>query len=196
LKKTPISIAILLLTIGLFVACEQAYTPRPIGYARIYFPEKNYTLFDSSHCSFQFEIPEYSNMTKDPKYTQPHPCWYNLVFEPFDATLHLSYHSYHSNLEFDSLFEDTRRLVYKHITRADDIEEIDIVNHPHNVSGLIYQLKGNTATHFNFYVTDQSHQYVRGALYFNQKTNPDSIAPVFEFIQQDIMHLIKTFRFQ
>lgn len=188
----------LCLVLGLFflAACSDTLSPRPKGYPRMYFPDRQYEVFDSAHCGYVFAKPVYAHMLKDPKYTKENACWYNLWFEPFDATLHISYHEFHTPNEFDSLFEDTRKLVYKHIIRADDIEEIEIESESDRMSGLIFQLKGNTATNLNFYLSDNEYRYFRGALYFNSKTEPDSIAPVYQFLREDILHLISNFEWK
>ena len=47
-----------------------------------------------------------------------------------------------------------------------------------------------------FWITDSTTHYVRGALYFNVAPNPDSIAPVDEYIREDIRHLIESFRWK
>ncbi|MCO5253154.1 MAG: gliding motility lipoprotein GldD [Bacteroidia bacterium] len=193
----PSFIALFVLS-GMFflTSCETALSPRPKGYPRIYFPEKVYDVFDSAQCGYTFSKPVYAKMQTDPAYTENQPCWYNLNFIPFDATLHISYHEYQTPEEYDSLYEDTHKLVYKHIIRADDIEEIEIGSKSDSLSGLIFQLRGNTATNLNFFLTDNSHRYFRGALYFNSKTEPDSIAPVYQFIQDDIYHIITTFKWK
>lgn len=190
---------LLLLLVGLMLvisACDTALSPRTKGYPRIYFPEKVYDIFDSAQCGYTFSKPTYAKMQKDPAYTDNQPCWYNLNFVPFNATLHISYHEYATPQEYDSLYEDTHKLVYKHIIRADDIEEIEIGSKSDSISGMIFQLRGNTATNINFFLTDNSHRFIRGALYFNTQTEPDSIAPVYQFIQDDIYHIISTFKWK
>ena len=57
---------------------------------------------------------------------------------------------------------------------------------------MIYELKGNTATNLNFYISDGKSHFLRGALYFNAKTEIDSIQPVFDFLKEDILYLIKS----
>lgn len=181
---------------AMLYGCEEDITPRPTGYPRVYFPAKEYLEYQNPLCPYVLQIPVYSEMLQDEKYTEGRPCWYNLSFKPFDATLHISYHTYESANEYDSLYEDTRKMVYKHIVRADDIEEIDIESQSELLDGVIYQLKGNTATQFNFFITDRDSRYFRGALYFNSKTNPDSIAPVYQFIREDLLHMIHHFKWK
>ena len=65
-----------------------------------------------------------------------------------------------------------------------------------NVSGLLFKLGGNAATQRQFFMTDTTKNFIRGALYFYASPNADSVRPVVDFIQQDIDHLIKTFRWK
>jgi gliding motility-associated lipoprotein GldD len=193
MEKNKINIILLLLTYFI-TGCGDILSPKPHGYPRVYFPERQYERWDSSECLYSFEIPVYTKMINDKKYTHDIPCWYNLFFAPFNATLHISYHEFMNEKQYDSLFEDTRKLVYKHTIRADDIEEIEINSSDGNLEGILYHLKGNTATNLSFYLTDLESNYFRGALYFNERTTPDSIAPVFKFIKKDVIHLISTFK--
>jgi gliding motility-associated lipoprotein GldD len=187
---------LLLILISLVFSCQEKNNPRPISYPRIYLPSHEYNIFDSAHCNYSFKKPIYSSLKIEELYTQNKPCWYNLYFEPFDATLHISYHEYTNSNGFDSLYEDTRKLVYKHIVKADDIEEIEVTNKDSSMSGIIYKLKGNTATNLNFYLCDNQSRYFRGALYFNYKTNPDSIAPIYSHLSEDVMELISSFKWK
>ena len=56
-------------------------------------------------------------------------------------------------------------------------------------NGHILVIQYNTP--LNFYLTDSNRHFFRGALYFNAKTDSDSIKPVYEFIRTDIFNLIK-----
>jgi gliding motility-associated lipoprotein GldD len=85
----------------------------------------------------------------------------------------------------------------KHITKANSIDEKIINNSNDRVFGLIYNISGSgAASTYQFYLTDSTSHFLRGALYFYFKPNNDSIAPVIDFIKQDINHLIKTFRWK
>jgi gliding motility-associated lipoprotein GldD len=182
---------VLLILAAVLISCGENFTPKPIGYPRVYFPEKNFEKFDTITCPFSFEIPGYATMDQDADQGSE-PCWYNLNFHPYNATLHISYKPVNNILQFDSMYEDSRRLTMKHFQKADQIEEIDIHNPSRNVYGIIYTLKGNTATNFNFFITDSSNHFLRGALYFNSKTKQDSTKPAYEYMVNDVYHLIET----
>lgn len=182
----------------LISACggSDAYVPKPRAFPRLDLPEISYKAFDSSGIPYSFEIPVYADMEKDTLnvYTRQ-PNWFNLNFKPFNATLHLTYYQFQGWNEFDSLIDDTRKLVNKHIQRAEDIIEEPFTSSG-NVKGMLFDIEGNTATNLNFYVTDSAKHFLRGALYFNSQAAADSTAPVFERMRKDVGHLIKTFRWK
>lgn len=197
MKSSSILFSALLLLLS---SCgDEVAVPKPPVYPRIFYPTKAYEGIEKS-LPYQFEKPTYSNLVdsrdskvaknKDAKY------WKDLNFKDFNATLHLSYARISSLSQLDSLKEEARRLTYEHSFKADDIQNISISNEVDKVYGIIYLIEGNTATNLNFYLTDSSQQFFRGSLYFNAKTKPDSILPVFKFIKEDIEHLISTFQWK
>ena len=92
--------------------------------------------------------------------------------------------------------EDTRKIVYKHSVRADGIGEKAYDHKEKNVHGILYDLKGNTASSVQFVLTDSSRNFFRGALYFNNIPNKDSIAPMSDYIREDIIHIMESFEWK
>ena len=81
----------------------------------------------------------------------------------------------------------------KHMSRAMGIRDSVIINPEKEVYGLIYFLEGeDVASPLQFYLTDSTDHFMRGSLYFNVRTNNDSLAPVIDFIIDDVRHLIET----
>lgn len=174
-------------------ACQD-FLPKPPAYPRVIYPEKEYGLTDTD-CPFEFEIPSYSQLV--PYSDKDDNCWYNLTYPQFDATLHLSYVQMKNPREIDSLTEDAYRMVFKpHLQRAEEIIEREISDTTKGIYGMIYNLEGKTATPFNFYITDGEDHFFRGSLYFNGKTKRDSVQPIYEFINEDVIRTIETFRFR
>ena len=169
---------------------QEDYSPKPRGFFRIEFPEKKYEKVETG-CPFGFEIPSYSILSEEDSHK--HPCWKNLDFPQFNARLHVSYLPITQKTPLNQLIEDARTFAFKHTTKATAIDQSAIKNDQPNVSGLQYEISGNTASNYQFYLTDSSKHYFRAALYFNEKPHVDSIAPVLEFIKKDINHLIQSF---
>jgi gliding motility-associated lipoprotein GldD len=159
-----------------------------MGYFRIDLPEKHYRPFDSV-CPFIFEYPVYG-LLKPSDERDAEPCWFNIEFPGYNAKIHLSYKTIEGNLP--SVLEDSYTLTYNHTIKADAITETPYINEEDNIYGLLYDLKGNTATAIQFYVTDSIRHFLRGSLYFFASPNEDSLAPVIGFFREDIIHLIET----
>jgi gliding motility-associated lipoprotein GldD len=180
----------------LIAACgsEDSFVPKPHAYPRMSLPEKSYQIVDFKQAPYSFEIPKYAAIIEDKQ--NVNKSWYNIHFPMFDATLHLTYYPFSSWAQYDSMVADTRSLVNKHIQKAEDIIEDPLENYNPNLHGLVFHIEGQTASNLNFYATDSARHFLRGALYFNQKTQPDSIAPAFEFLWKDVQHALKTFKWK
>lgn len=171
-------------------ACEEPVTPKKIGYYRIDLPEKEYRKIDSIPFPFEFDLPQYAVVNL--KRTKEDPHFFNIDFPRFTARLHMSYLEVDTNLP--KLLEDTRELVFKHTIKAQDIREKVYQNPKEDVYGIFYGITGNAASPTQFFLTDSSKHFLRGALYFSVSPNPDSLAPVTEFIEQDILQMIESFK--
>lgn len=175
--------------------CGEKYTPKPRGFFRIGFPEKKYVALDS-HFNYQFEIPQYARVTPD--YQNPDkPQWINVEFPENKAEVHLSYYTLkgdsNGNRELlAGLMEETRELAYKHSVKANAIEEQVFINPDEEVFGTVYQIEGNAASPMQFFLTDSTKHFLRGALYIRATPDIDSLKPVIEFLKRDIVHLIET----
>jgi gliding motility-associated lipoprotein GldD len=171
---------------------DEVFLPKPKGYPRIDFPEKSYRLFDSV-CPYKFEIPTYAYIDND-RHKGADPCWINVNFPKYNAQIHLSYKSVTNNL--DTFLNDSRDFAIKHQIKATGLDETIIIRDSAKVFGLVYDISGNTASNIQFYLTDSTRHFMRGALYFNVAPNIDSLKVVVDYIRKDIVHLIKTFNWK
>jgi gliding motility-associated lipoprotein GldD len=189
----PVFYAVIAVMLLIIQGCEQDYTPKPRGYFRIDFPEKAYTRFDSTY-PYSFEYPDYAKVLPDTRPTSE-PYWINIDFPRFQGRIHISYKPVDGNL--GKFLEDSRTFVVKHIPKADAINDSLVYRPEDRVYGLIYYIDGaQAASPCQFFVTDSSSHFLRGALYFNVSPNNDSLAPVIDFIQEDIRHMLKTFKWK
>ncbi len=178
------------LLIALFSSCDsKQYQPKPRGYFRIDFPEKEYVRLDSMNY-YSFEYPTYSTITPD--YLSPQEKeWINIEYPAHKGTVHISYKTVNDNL--DAYLEDSYYMMTKHLSRAMGIRDSVVANPDRNVYGLVYFLEGEgVASPMQFYLTDSVNHFMRGSLYFNVRTNNDSLAPVIDFILDDVRHMIET----
>jgi gliding motility-associated lipoprotein GldD len=163
--------------------------PKPRGFFRIEFQKKTYHQLYSATFPYRFEIPDYAQVLPDYE-RQAEPFWINLEIPNHKAELHISYKPVNNNLA--KLTEDSRTLAYKHSIKADAINERVFINPEKKVYGTIYLIDGNAASPLQFYLTDSTKNFLRGALYIREVPNIDSIRPVIDFLTPDIIHLIET----
>ncbi len=203
-RKTSMRIALLAIPVLLlFGACSgnHDYSPKPRGYFRIIFPEKTYQQYNSTY-PFTFTYPKYAVIERD---TTPQKngkklinmkYLLNMQFPQFNGTLHLSYESITSKKVFNELTEDARTFAFKHTVKATSIDQGIIHNPDRKIYGIYYTIDGNAASSVQFYITDSTKNYMRGALYFNTTPRLDSIQPVLNFVKKDVDTFIKTFRWK
>ncbi len=178
---------------ALATACTTDYSPKPRGYFRIDLPKKEYVLFDSTF-PYTFEYPAYAEIVRD-KMADNEPYWINIDFPRFNGRIHLSYKVVDNNLL--SYLEDSRTFVMKHIPKASAIDDSVVLRRDDRVFGLIYEIDGiGVASPSQFFATDSSRHFLRGALYFSHVPNNDSLAPVIEFLRDDIRHLLATLQWK
>ena len=185
--KSLLSLLFVILVFMAVFSCREDYTPKPKGFIRIDYPQKKYRSFQSPQ-GFSFEYPVYAKISGDSNLK--HPDWLNIEFPQFDGTIYLSYIKLNGNPGKHA--DESRDLVYKHTIKAESIDE-SLINLPDKkVYGIFYDIKGNTASSVQFFVTDSSRNFLRGSLYFNTQPNQDSLGPVIQFVRQDIDHFIKS----
>lgn len=185
---TRITISAILI-LSFFGGCKNEPTPKPRAYFRIDFPEKDYVVFDSISFPYSFLYPSYSKIVNDDsKISEKY--WINIDMPDYKAKIHISYKEVGNRL--DSLSEDSRSLAYKHALKADAINERFYSNPNSKVYGVLYNLKGNTASSWQFFVTDSVKHFLRGALYFSVTPNKDSLAPAIDFFGEDLVKIMET----
>ncbi|MCC7302351.1 MAG: gliding motility lipoprotein GldD [Bacteroidia bacterium] len=183
----PLTCILALTLAGCF---EEELSPRPKGYFRIEFPEKSYRTWDSA-APFTFDVPGYCRVLPDTG-ENVEAYWYNLDYTPFKAMLHLSYKKVDNNI--NEYLAQSRQLAIQHQVKASGMKESPIINDSSKVYGLLYEFGGNTASSVQFYLTDSTRHFVRGALYFWARPNADSIGPSLNFLTEDIYRMVETFR--
>lgn len=185
----------------LLIACDDdgvVLSPKPRAYPKIEFPKKEYQSFDKDYCSFQFEYPAYASIEQKTLFfdEQPiDPCWFDIYVEQFDARIHCSYYPIDEENSFEDLNYDAFKLSNKHVSKAEFIDPQPFTTE-NGVSGFKFKLDGPVATPYQFFVTDSTNHFLRGALYFNTKARPDSLAPLVDFFVADIEHMFQTFEWQ
>lgn len=178
-------------------SCNSDYVPKPRGYFRISFPKKQYKAFNESGYPYSFEYPVYAQVVKDSSFfgeATENPWWININFPQFNGRIYVSYKEIGKN-KLDKLINDAFTMTNKHTTKAYSIED-SLITNPNNVHGVFFKVGGDVATANQFFLTDSTKHFLRGALYFDATPNEDSLGIVNRFLIEDVRHLINTFNWK
>lgn len=170
---------------------EENAIPKPKGFMRLNIPQAKNIIY-SSACPFEFEYPDFFKIEEVKDKNQK--CWFNLTMPSLNGKIHFTYSDLDNNLA--RFIEDARGYAYKHSAKAQYINERIFANPNNNAYGIMYEIGGNAASSCQFFVTDSTQHFLRGALYFNNVPNADSIKPINDYVLSAIQHLIETTRWK
>lgn len=190
---------LLLLTLTLFAIASCGHhggeTPRPRAYLRFDFPDKCYQPYDTTSTHFTFEKAcEAQVMLKRDKASEQ---YIDIWYPHYDAVVYLTYKPIGNVAALRAQIDTSYKFVSQHFDHSTGVEEKQYSDPSHKVYALTYQLNGQSvASTYQFWATDSSRHFLRGALFLNQTPNNDSLAPILDYLQQDVRHLIETLRWK
>ncbi len=207
---------LLIFFIFFITSCNSVYTSKKAGYFKIDLPEKKYVLFNKPGFPYSFEYPVYAVIDQDSSYsnkTNKDPYSIDIDFPSLNGKIFITYKliggtstyqikkpgggyidSIGKNI-FQNLVEDSYKLTYKNDVKANSIED-SVMHTPNYITGVFFELSGSVATAKQFFLSDTTHNFLRGALYFNAAPNEDSLHLVNDFLEQDMKHIINTLRWK
>jgi gliding motility-associated lipoprotein GldD len=178
----------------LLYSCGGDFLPKPKGYNRIDLPERGFALLDEDK-PYIFEYSKNASVEPD-SFNLAEKNWINLNYRELGGKVHLTYLPLDSKgKDLKTVMNDAINLTAKHQIKAYGIEESVLLT-PKGYTGVVAELSGEVPTQFQFFVTDSTSNFLRGALYFNTSMKNDSLAPVIEYIKVDLIHLINTLEFK
>jgi gliding motility-associated lipoprotein GldD len=196
-RKINFLVSVILATA--LIGCREVAVPKPRGHFRIDLPERKYAIFEglvnsNDNLPFSFEYPSSGKLSFNEEF-ENEKGWFNIEFPAYKAKLYMTYRDI--NHDFDELMEQSYKMnVKNHVSKADAISEKYFTDEKNKVYGILYDLKGNTATAVQFYMTDSTKHFLRGSLYFSAAPDADSLEPVVSYFREDIVHLIETLRWK
>lgn len=123
---------------------------------------------------------------------EPNEYWFNILYPQYQAVVYCTYLPI-TEKNYSAAIEDSYHLAYSHALKADGINQI-IYNSP-KLGGIIYEIEGDVATPFQFFITDSTKNFLRGSFYYTHKVDTDSVSPITDFVKEDIEYIFNTIRF-
>ena len=196
MTKRVLYCMILLAGVAAVSACRNGNeTPKPQAYLRIDLPPHAYSVCDTAALPFTFEMSNLAEVQW--KKNLPRDKWFTIAYPKYKGYVFMTYKAMNGVKDLRAQIDTSYKFVEGHFSYSSGIDENRFMDREHKLSGTTYHLKGqNVASTYQFWVTDSNRHFLRGALYIDCTPNNDSLAPVLEYIQDDIDHLIESIRWR
>lgn len=182
-------VAILILLVALCISCLE-YTPKPRGYFRIEPPAPSYQELPLDDLPYLFKMSSFAEVELPP--LGDPAGWINLSYPALGAKIYCSYLPIQPST-LGVAMEESRKLVVRQSQNARSIIEQAYDNPEKRVYAYLYQLDEASVSPIQFTLTDSVSNFFRGSLLYGRRPNGDSIAPVTQYLKDDIMELIQSF---
>lgn len=184
--------------IALSASCSSDYSPKPKGYFHIELPEPVYRdltgyPFFKCRISNQALVEELKEAPAEMK--ERNGTGFNLNYPRFNAKIYCSFFPINKS-NFPVFMEESRRMIDVQEKKAKGIKETEYSNPEQKVYGIVYEIQGNAVSPVQFVISDSIRSFFRGALYFDNAWNRDSIAPILAYINKDIQIMIESFQWK
>ena len=169
-------------------------TPKPVGYFRIDLPERQYQHTDTT-LPFTFEQSDQAVLSI--RNQKDGICWIDMSYPELNAAFKLTCIPVPKADSLRNLMIREEKMVKFHYQKADDVEFSVIRDPEARLWGRFYDIEGKeVATPIIFWMTDSTHYFLRGTLYFNFTPNNDSLQPVIDYLREDFMQFTNTFKWK
>lgn len=190
LKNKGLIVVFLGLFFGIYSCKEKLPIPKPPTYLKLDLPKHDYLVYKEKNCNYSFEyakIYQISDVNNDLGLT----CHKDIHLGPLNGVIHFSFIPMEKPLKDYIDFAIDK--VEEHKVKAIAIEDSLIIRPKDRVYGTIFELQGDVASPFQFYLTDSVSKFVSGVVYLNKTPNYDSLRPSLEYLKVDLYNMLKTF---
>lgn len=178
-------------------SCGGGGVPKPYGYVRITTPDTVYASLSAQGADYQrypYDFMVSGNAVVQPREEPGEQYWLNIYYPTLRATIHCSYKPVQGNLR--ELTDDALEFVYRNASHATSIPERGYTHPEAGVYGVLFDLEGNTASSCQFFLTDSVRHFFRGSVYCYCPPNADSLAPVYQYLETDVIRLVESFQWR
>ena len=195
-NRFPLFVLLVLFS-SFLISCgndQPSYVPRPKGFNRINLPAQTYQRLTEKH-PYTFEYSRSARVVPD-TFATAQKDWIFIYYPQFKANIQLTYKDINNDPKrLQDYINDSFKLTGKHQVRASSIQAQKLVT-TNDLTAMIFKIEGDVPSPYQFYTTDSTKHFLRGAIYFSTATKNDSLAPVVNFIQKDMVHLLNTLQWR
>ena len=182
------------LSLFLLSSCGNSdYSPKPRAYIRFDLPDHEYQKYELSELPFSFETS--TAATVELKKNERRLKWIDVKYPEYAGIIFLSYIPLNHPEDLAGEVDTSYQLLSKHFDFSSGVDERNYVDKENRVYATTYLLQGqNVASTFQFWATDSVKHFLRGSLYIDCVPNNDSLSPILEYLQQDVVHIVESLR--
>jgi len=186
-----LKLGVVLILMLIMISCdEETYIPKPPTYLRLELPDHTYKYYVDS-CQYSFDLASIYSIKKSPK-SEDSECHRSIDLGPLNGTVFFRYWDMTEPLSF--YVNNANDEIDRHKGKALNVRDELILRDKDDVYGILFQLEGDVATPFQFYLTDSTDRFVYGEVLFNFSPNYDSLKPTLDYLKQDLSQLLETFK--
>jgi gliding motility-associated lipoprotein GldD len=196
MKSTKMKISIaFFISVLLLTACTEEFHPKPKGYNSIELPDHSYRALPDS-LPYTFEYSKHAVILDDSS-SIAEENWIDIYYPAFKSNIQITYKALGGKKtgNLDELISDSYRLKSGHTKKATSIDEM-ILTTPGGLQATIFELEGEIPSQFQFFTTDSTKNFLRGAVYFRTAIHNDSLAPAIEYMKVDVLRILNTLKFK
>lgn len=171
---------------------ETNFTPKPPTYLRLELPEPIYAKFSDS-CSYTFNLSKLYKASNAPDQSQG-TCHKRIDLGPLNGMAYIRYWEMTEPLAY--YVNSANDEINKHKQKADDIINETILRPEDRVFGSFFELQGDVATPFQFYLTDSTSRFLYCEVLFNSSPNYDSLRPTLDYLKRDLDEFMNTLQWE
>ena len=181
-----------LLLLGLVACGEETFVPKPPTYLRLELPDHSYTVYKDD-CPYSLTTSDVYTIKRIGDGEGP-MCHKDIDLGPLNGMVHLSYIEMTDPLASYVNFVNDK--IDEHKVKATAIKDWQILVPENDVYCTFFELQGDVASPFQFYLTDSTDRFVSCVVYFNSVPNYDSLKPSLDYLKIDLEHMINTFKWK
>lgn len=179
--------------LGLYSCTLDKTIPKPSTHLRLDIKHEGYNSYQSD-CGYSFDVDKLFTvkdvMDSDGSLT----CHKDIDFNQLNGVLNFSYIIMDRPLK--DYIDYALDKVDEHKVKASAINDSSFLFPEKRVFGTLFELKGDVASPFQFYLTDSTRRFVSGVVYFNSVPNYDSLRPTLDYVKKDLVQMIETFQWK
>lgn len=189
MRKIIIKVSCITIFAFLLFSCgSNSFTPKPRGLNYIELPEHTFSKLDVDSIPYHFEHSKHAQVVAHHNRKEEQIIDYGNM----KAKVWLTYFPINQQVDsLESYIYASYRLLQKHNVKADAIIN-DTIQTTDGRTATVFYLEGEVPSAYQFYIHDSTTNFMRGAMYFETATKNDSLQPIYDFVLDDMRHLLET----